>query len=173
MTSAAFRAAITSLSSSSRIIPTKNSLHTSSSRIYCNRQRSFSSSSNNPNSSSMLQNILMFTVAGGMGYGAITLFNSYDNDDTSSSSLDNTAAVTPQAQITSKVYLQLSSQTSPNTPYQPLGRIIIGLYGNVVPKTVENFSRLCTGVEGVGGYRGSLFHRVIPGFMIQGGDFTR
>ncbi|KAL3771599.1 hypothetical protein ACHAWO_012332 [Cyclotella atomus] len=69
------------------------------------------------------------------------------------------------SQITDTVYFDVTADGN------SLGRVEFGLYGDAVPKTVANFKALCTGEMGFG-YQGSAFHRIIPGFMCQGGDFT-
>ncbi|CCF58106.1 hypothetical protein KAFR_0D04580 [Kazachstania africana CBS 2517] len=68
--------------------------------------------------------------------------------------------------ITHKVYFDIEHGG------KSMGRIVMGLYGDVVPKTVENFYQLTISKDANLGFINSIFHRVIPDFMIQGGDFT-
>lgn len=74
--------------------------------------------------------------------------------------------------ITKKVFLDITIGGKKE------GRIEIGLFGETVNKTAENFLHLCLCDKGIGSsgkelcYKGAPFHRIIPGFMIQGGDFT-
>jgi len=67
--------------------------------------------------------------------------------------------------ITNKVYFDMYEDD------KSIGRITIGLFGDVVPKTVENFRQLAISDDPSFGYVNSIFHRIIPKFMLQGGDF--
>merc|ERR1712110_1097269 len=73
--------------------------------------------------------------------------------------------ISPPTMATTRVFFDMTADGA------PVGKIIMELRNDVVPKTAENFRCLCTGEKGFG-FKGSGFHRVIPQFMLQGGDFT-
>ncbi|KAG9312729.1 cyclophilin-like domain-containing protein [Chiua virens] len=87
-----------------------------------------------------------------------------------SSSTASAAAAAGSSASRSNVFFDLSIGS------QPVKRVVFKLYDDTVPLTARNFRELAVGMEKDGkklGYKGSTFHRIIPEFMIQGGDFTR
>ena len=76
--------------------------------------------------------------------------------------------VPPDTTPTAKVFFDVTVGD------EPAGRVVMALYGNVAPRTAENFRQLCTGESGSTAsgvprhFKGCKFHRIIPGFMVQG-----
>lgn len=139
-----------------------------------NVKRGFASSSGSSSSSSvMVKQVAMFGVAGVVAFAVTKLLGEQmEEEDDDDIGHDDDTAVPPQADITDRVYFDIDINS------QPAGRVVIGLYGSVVPRTVANFKTLCDGTtkDARSGktlsFSGSSFHRIIPDFMIQGGDFT-
>ena len=127
--------------------------------------RCFSTNNNGPSpnggssSTSMMLRLASFGLAGVAFLGVSKYLNDPSWRYPSAGEEDN-GPVEPQAEVTSQAYFDIDIDD------KPAGRIVLGLHGNVVPKTVENFETLCRGDESIGSiklsYTGSSFHRIIP-----------
>ncbi|KIY64853.1 hypothetical protein CYLTODRAFT_412995 [Cylindrobasidium torrendii FP15055 ss-10] len=115
--------------------------------------------------SSLFRRYAAGALGGGCGSTALawSLWGSSNADSGAAPAGTPTKIVRPQ---NSNVFFDISIDS------RPAGRMVFRLYDDVTPKTAQNFRELATGQHGFG-YEGSGFHRIIPKFMLQGGDFTR
>jgi cyclophilin family peptidyl-prolyl cis-trans isomerase len=113
-------------------------------------------------------NVKQFATFAGAGVLAYAAF--YTLQSQLSEKVNDNDPVSPRTKVTTRVFFDVDIDD------KPVGRIVMGLFGDVVPKTVKNFQTLGQGnlynKQKRLSYENSTFHRVIPGFMIQGGDFT-
>jgi peptidylprolyl isomerase len=129
------------------------------------------SSNNSGNTGPSIRQLATFAVAGATAFGVGWIAKEFMSvDDEENDAVTVGSPVLPQADITSKIFFDITIDGN------PAGRIVMGLYGNVVPKTALNFQTLCEGNKELNGtklsYVGTPFHRIIPGFMCQSGDIT-
>jgi peptidylprolyl isomerase len=126
-------------------------------------------------------------VAGVLGFGTPFVLHYFKDDGkiggksgskdgkTGESELESREDAALQSAVTARVFFDIKIDDGPTR------RMVFGLYGTDCPKTVDNFVGLCNGDRGNSKslpdvplhYKNSKFHRIIPGFMVQGGDFTR
>ncbi|VEU34890.1 unnamed protein product [Pseudo-nitzschia multistriata] len=143
----------------------------SQSRDFVSRRFASSNSSNTPPKKTNNLVWQVGTVAAVVGAYAIGLNFTQVISDRAKENEDDDIGDEALREITSRVFFDMSIDGN------EVGRIVVGLYGNAVPKTTLNFETLAKGdtTHPRGrklSYEGSTFHRIIPGFMIQGGDFT-
>lgn len=121
-------------------------------------------------SSSLLWQVATVAAVGTTFYVVGNYFNDPSWRYEGAGATKTTEPAKPQSDITSRAFFDVSIGG------KPAGRVVMGLHGNVVPQTVKNFETLCRGTETMGNlrlaYEGSTFHRIIPNFMIQAGDYT-
>jgi cyclophilin family peptidyl-prolyl cis-trans isomerase len=79
---------------------------------------------------------------------------------------DSLAVPVPQSAVTQRVFFDVE------VGGKPAGRIVLSLFGDACPRTVANFAQLAAAPAKGSGYNGSIFHRIVKGFVVQGGDFT-